>query len=333
MTSLRLTLTRLGTGAVLAMTALSVWACSEQTLPTSPSSPLKPQATTPAFNVINPTAATASLCAEGPAGTYNYNISLDIPAGYTVGAISGTYTAGQLTTVASPAFETITVGSVSLASGVCQTIGTILQSLNFPLPADPSIIVDPLRFLTITQTSGPAGTKLDNIVTTEQGNPDVTAAAPPPTAVISINFYHGAVASFWNSLIPPPPGNQGCTPGYWKNAHHFDSWKIYTPGQSIGSVFTVPVSYAINGVPEANFTLDEGLSFQGGPDLSGKAQILLRAAIAALLNSKAVNYPMTTAAIIKAVNDAIASNDETTITDLATKLDGFNNGLGGCPLN
>ena len=73
----------------------------------------------------------------------------------------------------------------------------------------------------------------------------------------------------------------------------------------------------------------------GGDDLSGKAQILLRAAVAALLNStnSTVSYPLTTAAIIKAVNDAIASNNETTITDLASKLDGFNNGLGGCPLN
>jgi hypothetical protein len=29
----------------------------------------------------------------------------------------------------------------------------------------------------------------------------------------------------------PPPGNQGCTPGYWKQPHHLDSWVGYTPAR------------------------------------------------------------------------------------------------------
>jgi hypothetical protein len=46
-----------------------------------------------------------------------------------------------------------------------------------------------------------------------------------------------------------------------------------------------------------------------------------------------VAYAMTRADIISAVNAALASGNATTIINLATKLDGYNNGLGGCPLN
>jgi hypothetical protein len=41
---------------------------------------------------------------------------------------------------------------------------------------------------------------------------------------------------------------------------------------------------------------------------------------------------MSTADVIKAVNDALASCDRTTILNTASTLDGLNNGPGGCPL-
>jgi hypothetical protein len=61
--------------------------------------------------------------------------------------------------------------------------------------------------------------------------------------------------------------------------------------------------------------------------------ILMRAASAAYLNSFAVQYPLSTAALVAEVNLALASGDRDTILAEATKLDGFNNGQGGCPLN
>lgn len=347
MTPSRLTLGRIGQAAVLTTTALSIWACSEQASPTSPSRGLTPPGNRPQLNVISPVLANASLCPEGPAGTYTYTISLNIPATYTVSGTTGTYPPADLTLVASPAFETITVGTVSYTipasnSGAsCQTIGTILQSLNFVNPIDPTIIQDPLRFLTITQTGAPPGTQLDSILTTEQGGADSKFVAPANAETIDINFFHGAVASYWNGLIPPPPppptGNQGCTPGYWKQSQHFDSWTGtgFTTGELISSVFTVPAAYTINGAPEGGFTLVQGLSFKGGNDVSGKAQTLLRAAIAAVLNSANSNikFGMSTTDIVNAVNAALATGDGDTIIGLANKLDGLNNGQGGCPLN
>lgn len=126
-------------------------------------------------------------------------------------------------------------------------------------------------------------------------------------------------------------GTEGCTPGYWKN--HSDAWAdtAYTPDQTVGSVFNLPASLSsLSGV-----TLIDALSFQGGPDLTGAAEILLRAAVAGILNGSDanVNYPTTDAKIIKHTNIALKSEDRDTILALATKIDGFNNGVGGCPLS
>jgi hypothetical protein len=203
MTSLRLTVTRLGQVAAMATTALTLWACSEQASLTSPPRPLTPEATRPAFNVVPTTAATAVLCTVGPAGTYNYTVSLNIPQTVVINGSTVDYGAANIALVQTAAFETITVGNVSNTAGTCLTIGTILKSLNFPSAG--GVISDPERFLTITQTSGPAGTQLDQIVTTVAGDPDVTTTPPPPTATINFNFFHGAVASFFNSQTPPPP--------------------------------------------------------------------------------------------------------------------------------
>jgi len=79
----------------------------------------------------------------------------------------------------------------------------------------------------------------------------------------------------------------------------------------------------------------QALHFQGGDSVPEKAEILLRAAVAAVLNadSPGVNFPWTSAQVISAVNSALASQDATTIINLADQLDGDNNGPGGCPLN
>jgi hypothetical protein len=126
---------------------------------------------------------------------------------------------------------------------------------------------------------------------------------------------------------PPPTGNEGCTPGYWKN--HLDAWVGYSPDQTVNSVFT-------GALPSVGTsTLQQALSFGGGPGVLGAEQILLRAAVAALLNAANpdVDYALTTAEVIADVNAALASGDRDTILELATELDALNNGAGGCPLS
>ncbi len=118
---------------------------------------------------------------------------------------------------------------------------------------------------------------------------------------------------------------EGLSHGYWKN--HTEDWPPtgYSPSQTLGSVFAQSSSYGLG-----SYTLLQALDFKGGNTLTEKAQILLRNAVAALLNAAhpGINYPLTVAQVIAQVNTALASGDADTMLELETTLDGYNN-LGG----
>ena len=124
-------------------------------------------------------------------------------------------------------------------------------------------------------------------------------------------------------------GNQGCTPGYWKN--HTGSWPPtgYSTSQDVDTVFaSVNTFYPGLG----NDSLWYALGYGGGPGGQGAAEILLRAAVAALLNAShpGVAYPRTEASVISDVNTALLQNRDAMLA-LAAQLDADNNL--GCPLN
>jgi hypothetical protein len=139
---------------------------------------------------------------------------------------------------------------------------------------------------------------------------------------------------------------QGCTPGYWKN--NTAAWAntgfttnvlIKAPfGQGYSFWPLYPKSSKTN--PSAtlgDYTLPEGLSFQGGETLSGKGEILLRAGVAALLSaswkdgSKTFAYPLSASEVKDVVNQALNSKDPSKITEIAGQLDKLNNQV--CPIN
>ncbi len=144
------------------------------------------------------------------------------------------------------------------------------------------------------------------------------------------------VSTFPTSILahdpppPPPPGKEGCTPGYWKQDHH-QPWTGtgLSPSQILSSVFTIPGALS----SFASLSLDLALEGGGGPGVSGAAQILFRAAVAALLNAAHpdVDYPLSTSSVISQTNAALASLNRTTILNLAADFDTKNNL--GCPLN
>jgi hypothetical protein len=148
---------------------------------------------------------------------------------------------------------------------------------------------------------------------------------------------YGPVEDDLSIPIECPAEFQGCTPGYWKQEHHFDSWVPtgYTPGNIIGVVFP-----AANGLPTAgknpkkpdtlaDDSLVDALNYPGGPGVLGAARTLLRAAVAALLNAghPDLNYEISEADVLTRVNDAL-SEDRATMLGLAGELDGYNNA--GC---
>lgn len=130
-------------------------------------------------------------------------------------------------------------------------------------------------------------------------------------------------------------GNQGCTPGFWKanaDKKQANAWPT-NPDTLLGSVFTIPPCLSSCSQNFANLTLRQALSLQGGNDLCGKAEILLRIATGSYLNSlsSCVQFPISTGALVAEVNGILASCDASQFTTESTKLDGFNNL--GCPLD
>jgi hypothetical protein len=150
----------------------------------------------------------------------------------------------------------------------------------------------------------------------------VPAAGPVATGYESVD-------GGWQSgqALPLSCGCEGLTPGYWKN--HLEDWPPtgYAPGDTVGSVFSA-VSSHFPGL--ADDTLLEALSYPGGPGAEGGARILLRAAVAALLNAAhpGLNFPDAPESVIINTNNAIASENRQTMLSLAAYWD-FENNLGG----
>ena len=124
----------------------------------------------------------------------------------------------------------------------------------------------------------------------------------------------------WKATIEelPPPPTDGCTPGFWKQAHHFPAWVGYTPGQQFSSVFE-------DAFP--SMTLRQVLK-QGG----GGLKALGRHTVAALLNgaNSDINYYKTDAEVIAAFN-AVHPGTKRQYNRLKRKFS-RNNEL-GCPIN
>lgn len=115
---------------------------------------------------------------------------------------------------------------------------------------------------------------------------------------------------------PPDGGGDGCTPGYWRQPHHFDSWDGYAPSDSFDDVFGVDSSFD---------TLLDGVWARGGQE-----NALARHAVAALLNASNpdVSYEYSTGDVISAVQDAYASGRYRTAKNMFEEQN-----EAGCPLN
>ena len=142
----------------------------------------------------------------------------------------------------------------------------------------------------------------------------MTLVALAMVAAIMIGLF-GAEAA----VARKKKGTQGCTPGYWKQDQHFDSYPApYTSATLFNAVF--------DDVPEfAGLTLPEVAALGGGGIYA-----LGRHTVAALLNaaSSDVDYDLTTAQVISAFNAVYPGGD---YEALKNRFAGFNEQ--GCPLN
>jgi hypothetical protein len=267
-------------GGVLAAVAVGLGACSQD-------SSMEPQLSPNQVLFNDVPTGYISVQKYGPAGTYQFEASATVP-------------------------DPLRFTSFTVDAGGERYIWTHTNPL-LP-PSD----------LTVTELV-PEGMQVDSIVvivytasrlTQWQRYTDTNSAT-----AYGLTNDHDATFKFYNSEAPPPPppppppgGTEGCTPGYWKQPHHFDSWVGYLPGDSFDAVFGVTYGG----------TLLQGLEAKGGG-----VHALARHAVAALLNaSSEVDYAAHTDDVIAAVQAAFASGKYEAQKNIFERWNEK-----GCPLN
>ena len=129
----------------------------------------------------------------------------------------------------------------------------------------------------------------------------------------------------------PIPCYEGGTPGFWKNKGVKVGWPApYTTSMELKDVFDIPGGSMTDNDKRPVYetdTLITALNYKGGEEISGMAQTLLRAAVAAILNAAHVeiNYPLSVDDIKMQVNAALATNNRTEMETLKDQLDYYNN--------
>lgn len=114
---------------------------------------------------------------------------------------------------------------------------------------------------------------------------------------------------------------RGCTIGFWKN--HTERWpRPYIAEQPLSEVFGGSTSHGLGSA-----TLLDALRFRGGPGTLGGARILLRQAVAALLNEAqfvgAYQGAESIGALQSAVNTALGGS-RSAMLSLADRLEEAN---------
>lgn len=114
--------------------------------------------------------------------------------------------------------------------------------------------------------------------------------------------------------VREPGGSEGCTPGYWRQPHHYDSWRGYAPTDSYRAVFGVG----------PRMPLGDTIKARGGGE-----NAFLRHSTAALLNAAAgLDYAYTEAEVKAAVTATYASGAFERQKNLFAAANET-----GCPLN
>lgn len=164
--------------------------------------------------------------------------------------------------------------------------------------------------------SGTAGGSTTNTATVVVADNEANKATASSSATVNFWWY-------------------GRTPGYWKN--HSEAWTSgYGTTALIKNVFALPSTLLSSGILDldsnkSDDNLIAGLAYKGGSTLKGGAQILLRAAIAALLNEAyyGADFPIATspADLIAQVNVVLGTADRSQYITFASYLDSWNNAV------
>jgi hypothetical protein len=220
------------------------------------------------------------------------SITLNFPSSYV-----SCKPADMITTTGVPANAKVSYQFIMVVNGVTTKLGSgfVYGNLNMPFPYPQQFSGQAQFGVSIVVTKGKTMlAKLRGKWTVKCEKPTET---PPP---------------------PPPGGGEGCTPGYWRQEHHFDSWVGFNPSDDFEDVFGVNAAFDPDSL---------GVAVQLG---GGGEYALARHAVAALLNAASpdVDYLYSQAQVISMVQSAYASGDFEDVKDLFEDQN-----EAGCPLN
>ena len=156
-----------------------------------------------------------------------------------------------------------------------------------------------LADVTVTEVLTP-GMQVDSIRYYFTDDPDTWyTLIGTNTITVDVNAFRGARIKFYNSGTPGN-GFEGCTPGFWRQAQHFQYWTApYTPSDLFNDVFAPTTAFPTRTLLNVVWLGGGGINALG------------RHAVAALLNaaSPSVDYPLTVQEVIDAFNAAVASGN------------------------
>lgn len=217
-----------------------------------------------------------SICKSGPAGTYHFTVSVSGGGDYTLPrGTSFDYTLNEARTADNPS-----CGYLYLPQNAASWVG-----------------VDPA---TVTLTEVDLATGMTVASVRVYANGLLYSSQTGVTSGVAHSDYDDIwLIKFENVYTPPPPGGEGCTPGFWKNS--VGSWPPtgYAPSMDFDATFGVNLF-------DPNISLMTALGLQGG----GK-YALARHATAGLLAAAHpdVDYPLTVAEVRTLVQNAVTSGD------------------------
>ncbi len=236
---------------------------------------------------------------------------------------------------------TMSPTSITLASGATVTCtftntknGTlIVDKVTNPTGDTTSFSISATGSGTIT--GGGAGTVTDatnKSYTVAPGTYSVTETVPSgwtqdSNTCSNVTVAAGETKTCTITNTKAPVAGQYCSPGYWKQAQHFDSWMTYSPTDKFSAVFgeTITINWSAGGkpAPVTDPTLLQALQANGG----GINQ-LARATVDALLNASALTSGFTPAQVISMFGAAYPGSS-TDYSNLAAQFTTAEN----CPLN
>jgi hypothetical protein len=247
---------------LLPLVALAFAACADST-----TGPNTPQLTTPRGNVVGEPGFVL-VKKVGPLATYTFDLAAG--AGIFSNGNPVTVNAGEWTRF----WEAIDPAAPNTTLEVFEQLA--------PNTKVDSVWITPLA-------RGADG------ILTEQNNFAQTIIGTNQFNVPNVGYNNGAYVIVYNS---EGKGGAGCTPGYWRQQHHYDSWVGYTP------TTTFKKAFGVDAFP--GMTLGEVVQLGGGG-----LNALGRHAVAALLNSTSLggDYGMTSKEVIALFQAAYKSGN------------------------